>query len=329
MNAVQTASPDDPLLVAIPLSCRAEYYPFGFPVSIVSNSALVLKAAEQSWGGMARRFDERPIEVRCLVVEGAAVDRMPPHPVVRAQRNLLVSVADAQNFYSCDLANATAAAWVTATAVRDFAYFRYHFLEAMAYSLIEMRHLVAVHAACVSLQSHGVLLAGDSGAGKSSLAYACARRGWVYTSDDSSSLLLHGHGRTVLGNPRVFRFRETAGELFPEFRGFVNTRRASGKPTIEIRTASVPGVQTSLDAVVEYVIFLNRRDGAKPGFVPLSCTEAWRRLFFDPWPPELPVRAERHAAVRRLLTAQTYELRYRDLDDAVDRLEELVRGGSR
>ncbi len=54
--------------------------------------------------------------------------------------------------------------------------------------------------------------------GKSSLAYACACRGWTYVSDDASSLLRSGTERKVIGNSRLFRFRPAAVDLFPELR---------------------------------------------------------------------------------------------------------------
>jgi hypothetical protein len=326
MNTAPTTPLCDPLLAFMPLPYRAEFYPFGFPVSVASNSRLVLDAAEESWAGFRKQFDERPIEIRCLVT--AAGDGTPPAPIVRAQGNLLISVAGAENFHCCDLVSGFATAWVTGSVAANSQYFRYHFLEAMASCLLHMLHLVDVHAACVSLDGHGVLLAGDSGAGKSSLAYACARRGWVYTSDDGISLVRRSGGRTVLGNSRLFRFRKTAGELFPEFRRFTDIRNGNGKPTIEVRTDSLPAVRTALESHVDYLVFLNRRDEAEPNLHPVSQQETRKRLFFNPWPLELPMHAEWQAAIERLLTAPAYEMRYRDLDSAVDRLEQLVRGGS-
>ena len=320
----------DPLLAFAALPYAAEFYPHGFPASIRSNSPAVLDAAAQSWEGLGKRFDETPIELRCLVSAGAAA-QLPPPPVTRAQGHLEASVADAENFWSGDLAKGFASAWVTEAVATNAEYFRYHFLEAMAYGLLDTLHLVAIHAGCVALDGRGVLLAGDSGAGKSSLAYACARRGWTYVSDDASSLVRRDAGRTVLGNPRLLRFRETAGALFPEFRRLAERRRANGKLTIEVRTESLPAIRTAAECRVDYIVFLNRRD-ARAGqakLLPTPKQEALRRLSFTPWPRELRTAEERRAAVERLLDAGIYELRYRDLDAAVDRLQQLVCGGSR
>ena len=250
-------------------------------------------------------------------------------PVFRAQGNLFTAVADRENYFCCDLQGGFGFGWVTQATAADSPYLRYHVIEAMAHSLLENRHLVTLHAACVALDGYGVLLAGDSGSGKSSLAYACAHRGWTYCSDDASSLVVRGGGRTVIGNPEGFRFRSTAVDLFPEFQGLKDHRRWNGKPTIEVRTSSLPEIRTAFEARIGNVVFLNRSDGAdgEAQLLPVSEAEATARLFVSPWPAEMTAKGDLRAAVDRLAGAPAYELRYRDLDGAVDRLEQLVRGG--
>jgi len=316
----------DPLLVSMHLHHSGEFYPYGFPAVIRSNSPLVISAAQESWGGWTKRFDEAAVEVRCMVAESAATDR-PPIPVFRAQGHLLTAVADRENYFCCDLQRGFGFAWVTQAAAEDAGYIRYHVLEALTTTLLETRHLASVHAACLVLDGHGVLLSGESGAGKSSLAYACARRGWTYCSDDASSLVRRGDGRTVIGTPDVFRFRSTAGELFPEFRGMKDSRRGNGKPTIEVRTSSLPTIRTTAEANVDYVVFLDRGGDGTVQLRRVPASETSSRLYFCPWPAELAFTEEQRAAVERLAAAPAYELHYRDLDGAVDRLEQLVRGG--
>jgi hypothetical protein len=285
-----------------------------------------MEAAEESWGGLPRRFAAEPIEVRWLVADGGSPE-FPP-PVVRAQGNLLMSVAGAGNFWCCDLRKGFGFGWVTGSVVRNVEYFRYHFLECMTLSLLDTLHVVSVHAACVELEGRGVLLAGESGAGKSSLAYACARRGWTYVSDDASSLVRRERGRMVVGSPRVIRLRAAAGALFPEFRGMPESRRGDGKPTIEVRTEALPAIRTAWQSHVEHVVFLNRRDGPSGsiGLMPVARDEALSRLYRMPWPADLPTNGEQRAALNRLLSAGVHEMLYRDLDSAVDRLEALVHG---
>jgi hypothetical protein len=323
--------PLDPFHVSVPLRRRATYYPMGFPVEFESNSPEILQIAEETWGHWPRRFNTKPIVIRC-VMEPAVEDRpFPPPPTLRVQGNLLTITADAENFAACDLERGFACAWFTPATLADRPYFRYLFLDCMVYALLECLHLLSIHAACVLRNGCGVLLAGESGAGKSSLSYACARRGWTFVTDDQSALVRFLNERTVLGDSRHFRFRESAGDLFPEFRGMRATsqRPSSGKPTVEVMTEMLPAIQTALESPVTFIVFLNRgSDPRRPTRLdPFDDeAEAGRRLFYDIWPHDLFSHGVRLEALKRLLDQPMFELHYCRLDAAVDTLNELVDG---
>jgi hypothetical protein len=316
--------PADPLKAHLELPYHHVLFPYGFPAHIRSNDASIIRAAELSWAPFAHRYPASPIELRFLVSE-VPTRRRPPRPVFRAQANLLAVVADQHNFGCCDLLGGSAFACLSKAAVTNRDYMRYHFLEAMVYILLDTQHVVTVHAACVSKNGRGVLVVGDSGAGKSSFAYAAAaRRGWTYVSDDASCVLRRRSGRTVLGNPRTFRFRPTASTLFPELKGSVKLR--NGKPTVEIRTETLPFIKTADRCTVDYIICLDRReepiDG--PQLDGMSKEEMLPKLLQNFWPSELPIHEERFEAIERLLEAERYQLTYREFDPALDALERLI-----
>ena len=313
--------PADPLKADLPLPFHHVLFPYGFPVHVKSNDPVVIRAAETSWGSFTQRFRETPIEIR-FVVTNLPTRRKPAIPQFCAQSNLLTIVADGQNFACCDLLAGFGFAYLTKAITTHTEYLRYYFLEAMAYTLLDTCHLVALHAACLQFGPHGYLLTGESGVGKSTLAYACARRGWTYISDDSCSLVRRRSGRTVLGNSHAFRFRPSVSSLFPEITGTARPR--NGKPTIVIRSEQIPNLRTAHECEVDFVIFLNR--SAKP--VPASLSRVSRqsalpRLFQRVWPPELPIHEERLQAVEHLLAAELYELTYSGLDEAIDLLERM------
>jgi len=318
------AAAEDPLLANSELSFSEQLYPYGFPVLVSSNSPAVIEAARFNWGGVRRASDERPLEIRVVAVPGGR--GCPPAPVFRARKNLLAAVSDARNFWCADLQEGFASAWLSASALEHPGYVRYHVLEGMAYCMLDALRVVIIHAACVARNGSGALLAGDSGAGKSSLAYACARRGWTYCSDDASALVRRAEDRIVAGNPRAFRFRPSAGSLFPEFRGGRASRRTGGKPTVEVPLSSLPAIRTAHRVSVDCVFFLNRQAGAREAAqaLPVAPEAAFERLLHCPWPGDLRVRTEHEAALRRLAGARLFELRYRELDAAVELLESLV-----
>jgi hypothetical protein len=313
----------DSLQSSLALPFQQLFFPHGFPVLVKSNDSTVIKAAEVSWSGFRRRFEVPPLEVRFVISESTS-SRRPPVPVFRAQSNLMTMVADARNFACCDLAAGFGFACLTKAAAAHKNYLRYYFLDAMVYTLLDTRHLVAIHAACIGMNGHGVLLVGDSGAGKSSLSYACTRRGWTYISDDSVSLVLHEAGRSVLGNPQTIRFRPSAWSLFPELKGRKELR--NNKPTIEIGTELLLHIQTAFECTVDYIVFLNRQenDTERVHLGLISREEALRRLSGSRFPEELSIQTDRSAAIQRLLDAQMYQLTYRQFAPAIDLLEQMA-----
>jgi len=74
------------------------------------------------------------------------------------------------------------------------------------------------------------------------------------------------------------------------------------------------------------VVFLNRRAPGPPALVPYR-TDAARRFMHQVLFGATESLAAQYAALERLLTAKIVELRYTDLDWAVDRLESLTREG--
>jgi hypothetical protein len=326
-NTAGAVNPADPVLSYFRLPLRGAYYPLGFALEIATNSSEVLAAAEESWGGFHQEFSELPLRLEIGVMADGSRD-CPPPPGCRSRGNLLTIVADAGNFCVCDLSRGFAFAWLTQSAAADRAYLRYYFLEAAVSTLLEALYLTPLHAACVQNGGRGVLLCGESGAGKSSLAFACARNGWTFLSDDSSAIVRKRRGRVVVGNPCQMRFRESAVELFPELKEQRVTPRATGKMAIELATAILPEIATQAECQVDYIVFLNRREPAPPSFLSVPKEIAWQ--YFQQYMcfGEDEVHQAQTASIHDLLTAKVFEMRYQDLDWAVERLGMLVREGN-
>jgi len=314
----------DPYLYNAEMPLTAVYYPLGFPLEMTTNSEEVLEAAEESWGSFAQQFATPALQLKVGVLDGESTE-CPAAPTFRAQRNLIVGAADHDNFCVSDIVQGFSFAWLTRAALSHRSYFRYHFLEAAALSHIANRHAAPIHAACVELDGRGVLLCGDSGAGKSSLSFACARAGWTYITDDASFLLNGRSDRQVVGNCHLVRLRSSASVLFAGMEDEPLTQRVGGKPSIELVTSALPGIKGSVSSNVDHIVFLNRQDANTQELTPFSREEARRHMCQSLCGLE-ELRTPQIVSVERLLIAEIHEIRYRDLNWAVDRLARLVRG---
>jgi hypothetical protein len=306
---------------------RQTFYPLGFPVQIETNTEEVLHCAAANWQGFDKLFDVEPIVLRVGVRRTAATE-CPPAPVCRVQRHLVSNIADAENFSVTDLVRRFSSVWITEAALAHHSYVSYFFLESAAMALLATTYTTAVHAACVERDGCGILLCGDSGAGKTTLAYACALNGWTYITDDGSYLVNNRDDRLVVGNCNLARFRPSAASLFSELSGRSIIKRAQvGKPSIELEIQPLGEITTSFTSHINHVVFLNRRKVHRQELARFP-TEVARyfmlQVLFSP--PE--IRKLQSAMIDHLLDDGALELRYTHLDWAVERLTHLAERGS-
>jgi hypothetical protein len=125
-----------------------------------------------------------------------------------------------------------------------------------------------VHAACLVRDGRGVLLAGRSGTGKSTLTIAKARRGYELLSDDWSYLSVTEDGVDVgavqaWGLPVPVKLLPDASSFFPELRECQVDVSLNGEIAYEVFPEECFGVGRSLRCPVTNVVLLER--GTEPG----------------------------------------------------------------
>jgi hypothetical protein len=230
-------------------------------------------------------------------------------------------VSDDHNFAVADLRSQAAGVNISRMTASDHAWLRWFFIESLAYLMLSQRHVAMVHAGLVARDGRGVMLCGAAAAGKSTLAYACARAGWTFLADDCSALLTESEERIALGRPRQIRFRPDATKLFPELERFTARARPTGKIAIEARPSDL-GVQTGDRAPVEAIAFLERGAGT-PSARRISSEEAVERLLADMPSYGEEVDAMHERTVNRLAGAKAAIIRYESIEDGVNLLSSL------
>jgi hypothetical protein len=316
----------DPALARFSMPLRETFYPLGFPLQIETNCEEVLNSAAVSWKGFVQLFDTPPIRVRVGVTKGHSSE-CPPTPVSRVQQYIATNVADSENFSVVDFSQGFASIWLTEAAVANRGYLRYFFLESTALCILATSYTTAIHAACVEHKGCGILICGDSGAGKSSLSYACARAGWTYITDDSSYLVNNRNDRLIVGNCNQARFRPSAIELFSELTGKEVVQRAQiGKPSIELNIQPLRSISVSFTSHINYIVYINRHNVKRQELVPFPTEVArysMQQVLFS-MPATMKVQK---GMIDHLLDNGALELRYTDLNWAIERLTQLAERG--
>ncbi|MES2221693.1 MAG: aldolase, partial [Acidobacteriota bacterium] len=166
------------------LSLQKTFYPYGFAVQVRTNRREVLALLEELWGMFDKQHDSETIQSDVFVADGGSVE-CPPTPNYQIHLPWMISIADGMNYSIVDLERKRAQISISNAALQHPLYLKYFLLGAPV-GCIATSYATPIHAGCVALDGRGVLLCGDSGAGKSSLSFACARKGWTYITDDAA-----------------------------------------------------------------------------------------------------------------------------------------------
>jgi hypothetical protein len=240
-----------------------------------------------------------PVRIRIVVTDGADGGEDPDAPIHHSMSDDLRFVARAQHrIAASDPARRRAVVRVSAALVEDPMRFRTDVLEAAVLALLSCYDRHPVHAAAVAHRGHALLLAGPSGTGKSTLAYACHAEGLDLLGDDHVRVQL-APSLHIWGWPaRVRLFAETAARLGAPHAP-AHALDPKGKAVVDARA----GITASRLVARGATVCLLSRDGGPLALEPITPADAARALEaqlapgFDRFPARWP-------AVVRALTAR-------------------------
>jgi hypothetical protein len=138
-----------------------------------------------------------------------------------------------------------------------------------------------VHCACVVKSGSGLLLGGESGAGKSTMALSLSRNGFSYLSDDCTYLSRTGTGIRAWGLPTPVKLLPDAVSYFPELVSLDPVLSLNGEWALNVDPTEISNVERCLSCAPQWLVFLERRADSPPVIKPLSSREAASRLVAD------------------------------------------------
>jgi hypothetical protein len=141
-----------------------------------------------------------------------------------------------------------------------------------------------VHCACVVKDGSGLLLGGESGAGKSTMALSLSRNGFSYLSDDCTYLSRMGTEVRAWGLPTPVKLLPDAVSYFPELVSFDPVLSLNGEWALSVDPTAISNVERCLSCAPRWLVFLERKErkvDSPPIIKPLNSSEAASRLVAD------------------------------------------------
>lgn len=282
-SAIRRSRPDS-LLRHVPLPHTLDLPVLGVPVRFEANSPDLVAAVHRSFGAWAA-LAERPelcsaarVRVRLYLHDGEedTTDaptvhyRLPdPDRLILFTRGS-VGVADANQ--------REAFAFVTPTLLAARHQFEYGVVEALTLVLVSAADRYPVHAAAVARGGPAVLLAGPSGVGKSTLAYAAHRTGLRVLGEDVAYVEL-GPGLRLWGVPGRLHLAPESAAHFPELAGTRPTPLANGKTKVVV--SFDPAASEHLPATGTVGVCLLERGSGSAQLEPLPPADIAASLLAD------------------------------------------------
>jgi hypothetical protein len=183
-----------------------------------------------------------------------------------------------------------------------------------------------LHAASLVDKRGGLLLCGEPGAGKSTLALHLTAAGFQYGGDD---LVLIAPDGMAMGIPFAPAVKPGSWEMISKLRNDLGDALVHCRPDgIRVRYLPVDRVHSG-SFPVGRLIFLNRIEGASAELTPLGEIESMRRVIAGSFAANGKLSRSGFVALKRILAqAKSFELTYSDAVEARAKLVDLCHDGS-
>ena len=140
--------------------------------------------------------------------------------------------------------------------------------------LLKPHGLYMVHAAGLSLNGKGLLVAGASGAGKTTLTIALIRAGYGFLGDDTVFLSLRATGLRALAFPDEIGVTASTARFFPELRDLAEVPSAQNRPKHSLDYTRFPNARPSWECSPAVLVFPQPAGASASVLTPLPKDQA-------------------------------------------------------
>ncbi len=193
--------------------------------------------------------------------------------------------------------------------------------------LLKRQGMYMVHAAGLCLHGKGLLIAGASGAGKTTLAAALLRAGFDFLGDDTVFLHPRSGGLRVLAFPDEMDLTAHTASFFPELRSLVPPSSGVSRPKQAVNPAQVYGAATCWECAPAVLVFPRTAPAKASVLTPIARDAAFLELICNVLRTEIQA-TQAHLSVLAALAQQCLCLRLetgRDFEELPALLRSVLR----
>lgn len=307
-----TISPGDFLRTKVSTPLTGQYWAAGVQLQITTNFEPILNAAKRAFEeAIPSRHDRtQEIRLRFWVEDAPQSGLAKSKPYFRGLDHLVFAGFDGRNSILINLQSQFGIGRFTPDIASDAKFWETILFPALLTILGPSAGLTPLHCACVAWKGSGLLLAGESGAGKSSLSLALAQSGFDFLSDDRTLIGEHQGRLLAWGASREMKQRIGSITQFP-FLSHIEPNDAF-KRADELRfdARKISGVRHIRCCEPRWLIFLERQSRPAFSLTSMPPEEAASRLESQLHRETAGVREKQRWSVKNLVATECYRLRY-------------------
>ncbi len=224
-------------------------------------------------------------------------------PYFRALEHLYYGTYGPNDSVLVDQRNRRVVGSVCAATARDLNYWKRVILPCLAGITSACVGITPLHCACVVKDQFGLLIHGESGAGKSTIALSLSLNGFSYLADDCTYVSASKNQLQCWGSSAPLKLVPDAVTYFPQLASLALGESLNGELSYEIDPVAEFGVRCASNCDPRWIIFIERSHRSKPAFHKISSSEAADRLASDleQLPPCVADQRDRQLAVIDIL----------------------------
>ena len=291
------------------------FFLMGKPLLFQTNHEGLLEAAEDAFRRFKvqpGKFDQPPLTLRLLLHESSrttSAAAVPSNVIYRTQGHLYYIAVDEENTATADLSAGYAFGFLTHELAADLPKVRFVFLEGLALAMLQVRHHYAgLHASCVVKNGRAILFQGSAGRGKTTLAYACARRGFQLLGEDGVLVECGPAGYRLWGSPWKIHLLPDAINFFPELQDEEPRLQINREWKLEVDPEKYFPGSTTTNSEPGCVVFLERGGDCETSIEPIDLAAAIDKFELI-WPWSVGWTEELEDLESNLLKDRSYRLR--------------------